>query len=80
MITGLLPVGCTNGTIRLADGQSANEGRVEICIDGVWGSVCDDDWNTVSARIVCRELGLPFSGISLINYDHNHMEHHMTIT
>ena len=55
---------CTNGTIRLADGQSANEGRVEICINRVWGSVCDDSWSPSDARVVCRQLALPYTGNS----------------
>ena len=51
--------GCTYGTIQLAGGQSNGTGRVEICINGVWGSVCDDGWSSNDARVVCRMLGLP---------------------
>ena len=54
--------GCTNGTIQLAGGRSSNEGRVEICINGVWGTVCDDSWDNNNARVVCRQLGLPYTG------------------
>ena len=54
--------GCTNTTIRLVGGQSTNEGRVEICINGVWGAVCHDSWGSSDARVVCRQLGLPFTG------------------
>jgi len=54
--------GCTNDTIRLVGGRSSNEGRVEICINGVWGSVCDDNWDNYDARVVCRQLGLPYTG------------------
>ena len=54
--------GCTNDTIRLVGGQSSNEGRVEICINGVWGTVCDDNWDKYDARVVCRQLGLPYTG------------------
>ena len=58
--------GCTTGTIRLAGGQSTNEGRVEICISGEWGSVCDDNWGPNDARVVCMMLGLPYNDGILI--------------
>ena len=54
--------GCTNGTIQLAGGRSSNEGRVEICINGVWETVCDDSWDNNDARVVCRQLRLPYTG------------------
>ena len=40
-------------------GENNNEGRVEICIYGQWGTVCDDGWNTASANVVCQSLGIP---------------------
>ena len=57
--------GCTHRTIQLAGGQSANEGRVEICVNGVWGTVCDDYWDFNDARVVCRDLGLPSTGTNM---------------
>ena len=49
---------CINGSIRLVDGNSQYEGRVEICLYNHWGTVCDDSWDNVDATIVCRQLNL----------------------
>ena len=52
---------CTHGALRLVDGRSSNEGLVEICINGVWGTVCDSGWDDNDARVVCRRLGYSVS-------------------
>ena len=44
------------------DGITRLEGRVEICKNNVWGTVCDQGWDKLDARVVCRELGLSVAG------------------
>lgn len=48
--------------VRLSDGHSNRSGRVEMYINGVWGTVCDDHWNISSSTVVCRQLGLGNTG------------------
>ena len=53
---------CSNGAIRLADGLTEYEGRVEICYDNHWGGICGNSWDTTEATVVCRQLGHIFIG------------------
>ncbi len=43
--------------LRLVGGATANEGRLEILLDGQWGTVCDDYWGKADADVACRALG-----------------------
>ena len=54
---------CSDWDIRLTHGERDSEGRVEVCFDDHYGTVCDDLWDEVDAGVVCRELGYPGTGI-----------------
>ena len=45
------------GDVRLVNGSNEREGRLEVCIGRVWGTVCDYGWRYSFARVVCRQLG-----------------------
>jgi hypothetical protein len=49
--------GQRNGSLRLADGSLASQGRVEIYKNNEWGTICDDSWSIVDGGVACRELG-----------------------
>ena len=53
---------CTTGDVRLIGGNGVSEGRVEICLNNQWGTVCDDSWDDRGAAVVCRQLRQPFEG------------------
>ena len=53
---------CVTGDIRLVNGVNNTDGRVEVCVDMQWASVCDNGWTNKDAEVVCNQLGLPIVG------------------
>ena len=57
---------CFAGTMRIIDGLSLYEGRVEVCSNNQWGTVCDVGWDDLDAVVTCR--GSAFFGSYVKNH------------
>ena len=54
-------IGCTHGFVRLVGGGNAQEGTVELCINGQWTLVGDDGWDDSDAEVVCIQMGFHYT-------------------
>ena len=48
---------CDDGDLRLVGGSNYLQGRVEICYNEAWGTICDNQFDNVDASVICRQLG-----------------------
>ena len=55
-----------DGDVRLVDGSNPLEGRVEICLNRAWGTICNNSFGTSDATVVCRQLRYHFSRSQVI--------------
>ena len=58
---------CDSTNVRLVDGTMGREGRLEVCYNNEWGTVCGDYFWHVDARVACRHVGYGADGMH--NYD-----------
>ena len=47
---------CSNGDLYLVDGLSEYEGRLEVCYNDTWGTVCDEGWVQSASEVACRQM------------------------
>ena len=53
---------CMEGSVRLVNGSFTTEGRVEVCSNGIWGSICSNKFTAIDAYVICKELGYGLLG------------------
>lgn len=53
---------CSDGDLRLTGKVTATSGRLEVCYNRAWGTVCNYDWGNTDSRVACRQLGFQPSG------------------
>ena len=61
-------IACTQGAIRLVGGANEMEGRVEVCNNNMWGTICDYGWDINDARVACWQSGFSSSANRKLNY------------
>ena len=53
---------CIDGTIRLMEGESEFEGRLEVCINDRWGTVGSNGWTKIDEQVICNDFGYDLAG------------------
>ena len=71
LLTSLHILGsCPTWDLRLTNGRTEFEGRVEVCWNREWGTVCNNTWDNEDAKVVCNQLNYTetVSGEQLSNF------------
>lgn len=68
--TDFCAVTCENGYVKLVNSpqqsffikDTLSRGRVVICINETFQTICEDGWGHVDASVLCSELGFSAAG------------------
>lgn len=60
---------CDENDLRLMNGSDSTEGRLEVCIGGRWGTICDGNWGPPEAAVACKQLNLNSQGLIFCDYE-----------
>lgn len=58
----------SEGVVRLVWGPGTWEGNIQICMNGLWGWVCQNAFGTPDAQVICSQLGFTRQGKYEIKY------------
>jgi deleted-in-malignant-brain-tumors protein 1 len=61
-----LPSNCTDYDVRLNQKSSMNRGIVQICLNGIWGTICSGGLNYGASQLMCAQLGFQGPSKALI--------------
>ena len=59
---GSTPDNCTHGDMKLIGGSTEYEGTLQVCVNSIWGTVCDSSWSYSDAAVACFQLGYGGAG------------------
>ena len=65
-----LIVQCKHGDVQLAGTEAMSFGRVEVCINGLWSTICDHHWTVTEASVICSQLGFYKQGLIKVFHYH----------
>ena len=57
---------CIDWDVRLQNGSNELQGRVEVCYNDAWGTICQNRFSGEEAQIVCQQLGFLTEGKIII--------------
>lgn len=51
-------VPCVDRDVRIAASSvGSRSGRIEVCVNSSWGTICGNSWNDADASVACSQSG-----------------------